>query len=80
MNKDDKAFPSLDQDPRYSKQKILAMIQSGLDTRDYIAIKAMQGILANPESTQYTERDVARMAYNMVDAMIEESNSDIKKD
>lgn len=45
----------------------------GIKTRDYIAIKAMQGMLANPSLTEVTPDQVANMAYTMADAMIKRS-------
>jgi hypothetical protein len=79
MNKEDKAFPSLDLDKNYSQKKILSMAQSGLNTRDYIAIKAMQGMIANGAHDTNPYYTVANHAYAMADAMIEQSEEDVKE-
>lgn len=42
---------------------------TGLTIRDYIAIKYMQGVSANPERL-YSNDDLAEEAYQMADAMI----------
>lgn len=48
--------------------------KTGIMMRDYIAIHAMQGILANPSLVPpYITKDVVRMAYEYADAMIDES-------
>jgi len=73
MNKEDKVFPSLDLDKNYSQNKILSMAQSGLSARDYIAIKAMQGILSGRFDDLSTS-NVAVDAYDIADAMIDISN------
>lgn len=41
--------------------------------RDYIAIKAMQGLLANPAYAEATFEQWANMAYSAADAMIKRS-------
>jgi hypothetical protein len=56
----------------------------GMDLRDYFAAKAMQGMAANPnddhdfESESYHEyiTEVAKCAYLIADAMIEERKND----
>lgn len=46
----------------------------GLTARDYIAIQAMVGILANSHVLPGgSEKNVAEMAYKQADAMIKES-------
>lgn len=51
----------------------------GLTVRDYIAIKAMQGLLANNESDtsiktiQDWHKHISKVAYGYADAMIAES-------
>ena len=46
----------------------------GLTARDYIAIQAMVGILANSHVLPgSSEKEVAEMAYKQADAMIERS-------
>lgn len=61
MNKDDYTFPH-------------ESIAHGLTVRDYIAIKAMQGILANPKLTPNfdtaIEENVESRAYEFADSMI----------
>ncbi|MFQ6288177.1 hypothetical protein ACLMPM_22700 [Yersinia enterocolitica] len=42
---------------------------TGLTIRDYMAIKYMQGVSANPEKL-YDNDDLAKEAYQMADAMI----------
>lgn len=64
MNKDDYTFP----------HDSIAKLNHGLTVRDYIAIKAMQGILANPKlipdfDTAMVE-NVASRAYEFADDMI----------
>lgn len=44
----------------------------GIDTRDYIALIALQGLCANPASIA-TYEQAATMAYGYADALIEES-------
>ncbi len=52
-------------------------INEGLTARDYIAIKAMQGVISDPDfacsSDDYYEV-VANWSYKLADAMIEQSN------
>ena len=64
MNKDDYTFP----------HESIAKLNQGLTVRDYIAIKAMQGILANPKLTSNfdtaIEENVASRAYEFADDMI----------
>ena len=45
----------------------------GLTTRDYIAIQAMTGLLANPNHALTSEENIAKIAYKMADAMIKQS-------
>jgi hypothetical protein len=45
--------------------------QSGMDLRDYFAAKAMQGLLSTVKDEEWQFEDVATIAYNMADAMIE---------
>ena len=46
----------------------------GINVRDYIAIKAMQGILANPNLVPpYVVKDVVKKAYDYADEMIKYS-------
>lgn len=43
----------------------------GMTLRDYFAAKAMQGLLANPETNRnWLEHDNARYAYRQADAML----------
>lgn len=52
----------------------LTTVYTGLAARDYIAIQAMVGILANSHVLPGgSEKDVAEMAYRQADAMIERS-------
>ena len=44
----------------------------GLTTRDYIAIQAMTGAIANPELNR-SFNEIADMAYKQADAMIKQS-------
>ena len=48
-------------------------LQFGITARDYIAIQAMTGLLANPGMVDRSFDDAARVAYRMADAMIEQS-------
>jgi hypothetical protein len=45
----------------------------GLTVRDYIAIKAMQGMIANPEYNLLLAQSVAKESYQIADTMIAES-------
>lgn len=45
----------------------------GLNARDYIAIQAMIGLSANPKLALYSVKQIADMAYQQADAMIERS-------
>lgn len=54
--------------------KINSTVFQGLEVRDYIAIQAMVGILANSRILPgSSEREVAEMAYKQADAMIKRS-------
>lgn len=53
--------------------KINNTVLQGLEARDYIAIQAMIGILANSELSLPNEECVAEMAYKQADAMIKRS-------
>ncbi len=51
--------------------------EHGLTVRDYIAIKAMQGILANPSLMGYYDFvGLAEQSYKISDAMIEQSEKE----
>ncbi len=43
---------------------------SGMKMRDYFAAKAMQGLLANPDFSELTTEETAKLAYEMADAMV----------
>lgn len=45
----------------------------GLRVRDYIAIQAMQGILANSACNECDVDEIARQSYQAADAMIKQS-------
>ncbi len=49
------------------------IVYTGLTVRDYIAIQAMAGLSANPEFTQKRFDEIADIAYEQADAMIERS-------
>lgn len=49
------------------------IVNLGLTVRDYIAIQAMAGLSANPEFIQKRFDEIADMAYEQADAMIERS-------
>ena len=46
---------------------------NGLGNRDYIAIHALQGIVANPEYAEASYEQAATMAYGYADALIKQS-------
>jgi hypothetical protein len=49
----------------------------GINVRDYIAIKAMQGILSNPSlMPNYNFIDMAEQCYKISDTMIEQSEKE----
>lgn len=50
-------------------------VYTGLKVRDYIAIQAMVGAIANPELGRNFD-EIADMAYKQADAMIERSEKD----
>lgn len=64
--------------PAHVKQGSLMILDGGLTKREYMAIAAMQGLLANPNVAELTKgqksdgpaRDVATSAFNIADAMI----------
>lgn len=60
-----KAFPSAE--PIYSKDIVGVKESAGMDLRDYFAAKAMQAVAIRHSH----ERDVARNAYKIADAMME---------
>jgi hypothetical protein len=45
-----------------------------MDLRDYIAIAAMQGLLANPEYNQFGSSQIAEIAYHQAAAMLKVKN------
>lgn len=45
----------------------------GLEARDYIAIQAMTGLLANPECTSASNERVAELSYKIADVMLKQS-------
>ena len=45
----------------------------GIKMRDYIAIHALQGIVANPAYAEATYEQAATMAYGYADALIKQS-------
>ena len=47
----------------------------GLTLRDYFAAKAMQGLMAGAEN--YSELRMARLAYELADAMMEKRKEDV---
>lgn len=51
-----------------------ATVYTGLTARDYIAIQAMTGAIANPELGRNFD-EIADMAYKQADAMIERSEA-----
>lgn len=63
MKATDKAFPI----------KTEFSTEFGLEVRDYIAIQAMTGLLANPECTSASEERIVKLSYRMADAMIKQS-------
>ena len=60
-DRDSKAFPATDQ------------LWKGMDLRDYFAAHAIQGILANQKYPD-SNSEMARWAYGIADAMMEERN------
>lgn len=60
--KEPAAFPSV----------VDGYIQDGMTLRDYFAAKAMQGLMANPETNRaWGVYDNARYAYEQADAMMQ---------
>jgi hypothetical protein len=45
--------------------------EEGMELRDYFAAKAMQGLLSTVKDEEWQYDEVATMAYNMADAMLE---------
>lgn len=54
--------------------KINNTVLQGLEVRDYIAIQAMVGAIANPE-LDHSFSEIADMAYKQADAMIKRSET-----
>jgi hypothetical protein len=50
----------------------LAEHEHGMTLRDYFAAKAMQAYINRPEATEVQDRMIAKCAYDMADAMIQE--------
>lgn len=48
--------------------------QEGITFREYLAAKAMKGILSNPQSWDVTVENIATIAYEQADAMIKHQN------
>jgi len=65
MKADDQVFPI-----PYS----IGVAVVGLSTRDHIAIEAMNGMLSGESYRDVTKVDLSVWAYQIADAMIEESN------
>ena len=42
----------------------------GMTLRDYFAAKAMQAVLASKSAEEYTDQDIAKIAYMVSDAML----------
>lgn len=60
--KEPAAFPSV----------VDGYIQDGMTLRDYFAAKAIQGLMANPETNRaWGVHDNARYAYEQADAMMQ---------
>ena len=49
-------------------------VHKGLTARDYIAIQAMVGLSANPNTIERGFDEIAVMAYRQADEMIKRSN------
>lgn len=64
MKADDRVFSNLGDGHEYD----------GLTARDYIAIQAMNGVLAKDINTNLSDADIARICYAMADEMIKASN------
>jgi len=80
MDKHDKVFPMLDTNRNYADGKRLSIKNGGLTARDYIAIKAMQGILASGDINAMPDTyEVTSRAYRVADAMIEESQQNLEE-
>ena len=63
MKATDKVFPLIGED----------IHEFGLDARDYIAVQAMTGMLANRKLTDCSFSKMAEFAYRQADAMLKES-------
>ena len=48
----------------------LGMHLSGMTLRDYFAAKWMQAYVANPETADITETELAQFSYEIADAML----------
>jgi len=56
----------------YGRSRIVSINKGGLELRDYFAAKAMQGLMANPETNRaWGVHDNARCAYEQADAMMQ---------
>ena len=47
------------------------VVQEGMTLRDYFAAKWMQAYVANPETADITETELAQFSYEIADAMLE---------
>lgn len=54
-------------------------VHTGLIARDYIAIHAMQGLLANPAAAGVSYDEIADMAYKQAKAMLKKSEAGSEK-
>jgi hypothetical protein len=54
-------------------EKEAKLLQAGMTLRDYFAAKAMQGLITSlPSDSTLYDSNVAKWAYEMADAMLEE--------
>jgi len=77
MNEDDRAFALCGEAPNYLTGELDNIYHGGLKVRDYVAIQAMNGMLASGEISLPDDADAADFfsvrAYLMADSMIKNS-------
>ena len=61
------AFPSEYFDPQLQRSRAV----NGMTLRDYFAAKVVQTYLADPTFKNVTQGEIARLAYDMADSMLD---------
>lgn len=56
--------------PAFPSEHMATVQRSGMTLRDYFAAKWMQAYVANPETADITETELAQFSYEIADAML----------